>query len=54
MPLGKWLQAALIHQQWRDYVDLNDATAAHLIRMDWSPHDLGEVMFAYPESNPPR
>jgi hypothetical protein len=21
--------------------------------MDWSPHDSGEVMFAYPESVPP-
>jgi hypothetical protein len=52
MPLGRWLQASLIHQKWRDYVDLIDAAAPHLIQMDWSHHDSGEVMFAYPESNP--
>jgi hypothetical protein len=50
-PLGRWLQASPIHQKWRDYVDLDDESAPHLIRMDWSPHDSGEVMFAYPESN---
>jgi hypothetical protein len=51
MPLGRWLQASPIHQKWRDYVDLDDEAAPHLIWMDWSPHKAGEVMFAYPESN---
>jgi hypothetical protein len=50
-PLGRWLQASPIHQKWRDYIDLDDETAPHLIQMDWSPHNSGEVMFAYPESN---
>jgi hypothetical protein len=31
MPLGRWLQASPIHQKWRDYVDLDDASAPHLI-----------------------
>jgi hypothetical protein len=49
--LGRWLQASPIHQKWRDYIDLDDESAPRLIQMDWSLHDSGEVMFAYPESN---
>jgi hypothetical protein len=53
-PLGRWLQASPIHQKWRDYVDIDDASAPGLgaLTVTQTLTLTVEVIMAYPESNP--